>query len=72
MTTAQLILSASVPSILIILSWRHNNTRLSRLGAGQDSLGRRIDESNHRMDDRVRSFHADMMSFQASLLEATY
>ena len=61
----QFILSFSIPSILVILSWIHNNTRLSRLESGQDN-------ANRRMDEMVRGFHNDMMSFQASLLEAVF
>jgi len=68
----QFLLSGLIPSILVILSWIHNNTRLSRLEAGQDATNRRIDDTNRRMDDLVRGFHADMMSFQASILEAIY
>ena len=61
----QFILSFSIPSVLVILSRIHNNTRLSRLESGQDS-------ANRRMDDMVRGFHNDMMSFQASILEAVF
>jgi hypothetical protein len=61
----QLYLSASIPSILVILSWIHNNTRLSRLEAGQDN-------ANKCMDDMIHGFHNDMMTFQASILEAVY
>jgi hypothetical protein len=61
----QFILSFSIPSVLVILSWIHNNTRLSRLEAGQDS-------TNKRMDDMIRGFHSDMVSFQASMLEAVF
>jgi hypothetical protein len=61
----QFILSFSIPSVLMILSWIHNNTRLGRLEAG-------LDAKNRRMDEMVRGFHSDMMSFQASLLEAVF
>ena len=62
---AQLVLTVSIPSILVILSWIHNNTRLSRLENGQDN-------ANKRLDEMVRGFHNDMMSFQASMLEAVF
>ena len=75
----QFLLSGLIPSVLVILSWIHNNTRLSRLEAALDANARRIDDANRRLDDTnrrlddlVRGFHADMMSFQASILEATF
>ena len=68
----QFLLSGLIPSVLVILSWIHNNTRLSRLEAALDANARRIDDTNRRLDDLVRGFHADMMSFQASILEATF
>ncbi len=61
----QFLLGALIPSVLVVLSWIHNNTRLSRLEAGQDA-------TNRRMDELVRGFHTDMMGFQASILEATF
>jgi hypothetical protein len=61
----QFLLGALIPSVLVVMSWIYINTSLSRLEAGQDS-------ANRRMDELVRGFHADMMSFQASILEATY
>ena len=61
----QFILSFAIPSVLVILSWIHNNTRLSRLEAG-------LGTTNKRMDDMIRSFHSDMMNFQATLLEAVF
>jgi hypothetical protein len=64
-SNTQFLLSFGIPSLLVILSWIHNNTRLSRLEAGQDS-------ANKRLDDMIRGFHSDMMSFQASLLESVF
>jgi hypothetical protein len=73
---AQLYLSASIPSILVILSWIHNDTRLTRLETGMESgldhLSKRVDETNKRTDGMITSFHNDMMSFQASILEAVF
>jgi queuine/archaeosine tRNA-ribosyltransferase len=63
----QFILSFSIPSVLVILSWINNNTRLSRLEAGLDNTSKRLDETNRRMDELVRGVHGDMMSFQASM-----
>jgi hypothetical protein len=70
--STQFILSFSIPSVLVVLSWIHNNTRLSRLEAGQDAANKRLHDTNRRMDEMVRGFHGDMMSFQASLLEAVF
>ena len=71
----QVLLSLSggvVPSILVVLSWIHNNTRLNRLEVGLDATNKRIDELNRRMDDQVRGFHSDMMGFQAAILESNF
>ena len=68
----QAYLTVSVPSVLVILSWIHNNTRLNRLEAGQDALNKRTGEVYKRMDSMVASFHNGMMNFQASILEAVY
>ena len=40
----QAYLTVSVPSVLVILSWIHNNSRLNRLEAGQDALNKRTGE----------------------------
>ncbi len=61
MNNLQSALSIGLPSLLIILSWIHNNTRLSRVGAASDA-------TNRRMDDLQRSMHSDMLSFQAAIL----
>jgi hypothetical protein len=61
MTNAQFALSVSIPSLLVILSWIHNNTRLSRLEAASDAGMR-------RMDELQRSLHNDMLSFQAAVM----
>ncbi len=55
MTNFQLILSISIPSLLVILSWIQNNTRLSRVEAAQDVTNRRI-------DDLQRTQHSDMLT----------
>ena len=83
----QVLMSGLIPSVLVILSWLHNNTRLSRLESGQDATNRRLesgqdamnrrlesgqDATNRRLDELVKNFHSDMMSFQASVLEANY
>ena len=61
----QILMTGLIPSVLVILSWLHNNTRLSRLESGQDA-------TNRRLDEMVKNFHSDMMAFQASVLEANY
>jgi hypothetical protein len=61
MTNVQFLLSIGIPSVLVILSWISNNTRLSRLETASDALQR-------RMDDFQRGMHNDMLSFQAALL----
>ena len=72
----QRLVSGLIPSVLVILSWLHNNTRLSRLESGQDATNRRLesgqDATNRRLDEMVSNFPSDMMSFQASVLEAIY
>ena len=61
MNNLQSVLSISLPSLLVILSWIHNNTRLSRVEAASDA-------TNRRMDELQRSMHNDMLSFQAAIL----
>ncbi len=72
----QFILSFSIPSVLVILSWIHNNTRLtrleSRMESGLGALDKRVDETNRRTDTMLSGFHNDRMSFQATLLEAVF
>jgi len=55
MTDLQLILTISIPSILVILSWINNNTRLSRLETA-------VDGNNKRIDDLQRSTHTDLIN----------
>ncbi len=61
MNNLQLALSIGIPSLLVVLSWINNNTRLSRLESASDM-------NNRRMDDLQRSMHSDMLSFQAAVL----
>jgi len=68
MTVVETVLTSSIPSVLVILSWIHNNTRLSRLELSLDSANRRIDEVQRDMHDLRREIHNDMLSFQASVL----
>ncbi len=67
MTDLQLILTISIPSLLVILSWIQNNTRLSRLEAALDINNRRVDESNRRIDDLQRMQHADMVNLLSEM-----
>ena len=53
MTNIQLLLSIGIPSLLVIMSWLSNNTRLS-------NLERRMDSNTDRLDGRVNSLHARM------------
>jgi hypothetical protein len=68
MSMVETVLTSSVPSVLVILSWIHNNTRLSRLELSVDGTNRRIDEVQRDMHDLRREIHNDMVSFQSSLL----
>jgi hypothetical protein len=68
MTNAQLVLSISIPSVLVILSWLHNNTCLTRLEALMDSTTRRMDELQRSMSELQRGLHNDMLTFQAAIL----
>ena len=61
----QFLLSGLIPSVLVVLSWIHNNTRLSRLEAGLDATNHRIEDTSRRMGGLARGFHADF-------LEATF
>lgn len=55
MTDLQLVLTISIPSLLVILSWIQNNSRLGRLEAGEDA-------NNKRIDDLLRIHHSDMLT----------
>ena len=67
MNDTQLAFSIGIPSLLVILSWIHNNTRLSRLEAASDATSRRIDDTNHRIDSLTHSIHTDMSSLRDSI-----
>ena len=71
MTNSQLILSIGIPSVLVVLSWIHNNTRLSRLEMGFDNMGRRMDalvETTHKEMTSLRdSIHRDMIGLHERL-----
>ena len=68
MTNAQLVLSIGIPSLLVILSWLHNNTRLTRLEALMDSTTHRMDDLQRSMSELQRGLHNDMLSFQSAIL----
>ncbi len=61
MNDLQPALSIGLPSLLVILSWIHNNARLSRVEAASDA-------TNRRMDELQRSMHSDMLTFRAAVL----
>ena len=74
MNDFQLALSIGIPSLLVILSWIHNNIRLSRLVSSLDTANRRVDETNRRIDetnrrfdDLIRGINADMSSLRDSI-----
>lgn len=67
MNEMQLALSIGIPSLLVILSWIHNNTRLSRLESGFDNTNLRLDDTNHRIDSLTHRIHADMNSLRDSI-----
>ncbi len=64
MTNIQLLLSIGIPSLLVIMSWLSNNTRLS-------NLERRMDSNTDRLDGRVNSLHARMDQRFDYLIDAT-
>ena len=72
MTNAQFALSVSIPRLLVILSWIHNNTRLSRLELASDVSNRRMDDLHREMQSEMRELqrglHNDMLSFQSAIL----
>ena len=67
MNDTQLALSIGIPSLLVILSWIHNNTRLARLESSSDATNRRVDETNRRLDDLIRGINTDMNSLRDSI-----
>jgi len=59
----QFILSFSIPSVLVILSWIQNNTRLSRLEAGQDALRAELLGFRSHVDSEFGKVREDMKQF---------
>ena len=71
MTTTQFYLGIAIPSILVILGWLHQNTRLTDLRGdmhrGFDQMAARLDRVDNRIDkvdirlgridDDLRNFH---------------
>ncbi len=71
MTNLQLLLSISIPSVLVVLSWISNNVRLSTLEKRVDGLDGRIDALSNRLDGRINSLadshHRDMLQIMQAL-----
>ncbi len=55
MTNVQLLLSISIPSVLVVLAWLSNTTKLTtmetRLNRLEDRMDRRFDQVDKRFDD---------------------
>ena len=75
MTNMQLLLSIGIPSLLVILSWISNNTRLAnleqRLDAGTNRLDGRINALSDRLDRQIDSLQARMDQRFDYLVDAT-
>ena len=71
MTDIQLLLSIGIPSILVVLSWLSNNSRLSRLENRLDStesrFDRRFDEIEKRLNDIITAVHNDTLEIMRSM-----
>lgn len=60
MTDLQWVLSIGIPSLLVLLSWIQNNTRLTGLEAS-------LDTDNRRIDKLQRSQHSDTISLPSEM-----
>ena len=71
MTDIQLLLSIGIPSILVVLSWLSNNSRLSRLENRLDStesrFDRRFDEIEKRLNDIITAVHKDTLEIMRAM-----
>ena len=75
MTNMQLLLSIGISSLLVILSWISNNTRLAsleqRLEAGTNRLDGRINLLADRLDRQIDSLHPRMDQRFDFLMDST-
>ncbi len=61
MTELQLPLSIGIPSVLVILAWFSNNSRLSTLDKRVDGVDSHIDRLSTRVDVQADAHHRDML-----------
>ena len=60
MTDLQLVLTISIPSLLVVLSWIQSNSRLARVEAA-------VASTNKRIDDLQRQMHSDFLGVYSEL-----
>ncbi len=78
MTDIQLLLSIGVPSLLVVLSWLSNNSRLGRAESRLDAMDkrldamdvkfdRRFDEIEKRLNDIIAAVHTDTLEIMRAM-----
>jgi len=67
MTNIQLWLSIAIPSILIVLSWINNNSRLDRIEKRLDAHDKKFDDVDRRFDAVIDAIHADTLEIMRAM-----
>jgi len=67
MTDIQLLLSIGVPSLLVVLSWLSNNSRLGRAESRLDAMDKRFDRIDRRFDEVIAAIHKDTLEIMRAM-----
>ena len=67
MTNLQLLLTIGIPSVLVILAWISNNTRLALHDKRFDDMGRRFAEIDKRFNEVISAQHRDALEIMRNM-----
>jgi hypothetical protein len=67
MTNLQLLLTIGIPSLLVVLSWMSNNSRLSVHDKRFDDMERRFNDVERRFNDVISEQHRDALEIMRNM-----
>lgn len=67
MTNFQLFLNIGIPSLLVVLSWMSNSSRLTAHDKRFEDMDRRLNVMDRRFDDVISSQHGDALEIMRSM-----
>ena len=67
MTNIQLLLSIGIPSMLVVLAWLSNNSRLNRVEQRLDRVDQRFDRVDQRFESVIDASHRDALEIMRSM-----